>query len=242
MYAGLEQWRGKRVAFIGDSITEGVGSERAYHEYLAEWLGLEALNYGVNGAQTDEMLGFARRLRGEHPDVDAVFVLGGTNDFNHGVPMGEFFTTGYGPVNHNGETVVRRRREYVTDAQCFCGRLNLLLRELRLGFPRAQLVLMTPLHRGFATFSAENVQPDDLWSNAQGLFIDDYVAAIRRAAEIWSVPLIDLFRDSGLLPALAEYAPYFHEARTDRLHPNARGHARMARTIAAALAAIPAEL
>ena len=78
MYAGLEQWRGKRVAFIGDSITEGVGSERAYHEYLAEWLGLEALNYGVNGAQTDEMLGFARRLRGEHPNVDAVFALGGT--------------------------------------------------------------------------------------------------------------------------------------------------------------------
>ena len=63
--AGLESWRGKRAAFIGDSITEGVGSEKAYHEYLGEWLGIEALNYGVNGAQTHEMRIFARRLKAE---------------------------------------------------------------------------------------------------------------------------------------------------------------------------------
>ena len=242
MRTGIEAWRGKRVAFIGDSITEGVGSDRAYHEYLAEWLGIEALNYGVNGAQTDYMLELARRLRAEHPDVDAVFLLGGTNDFNHGLPLGEFFRTRLAAVNHNGQEVVRLRRDLVLDGDCFCGRLNLLLREIKLGFPRAQTVLLTPVHRGFAVFSADNVQPDESWANGEGLFIDDYVAAVRRAAEIWSAPLIDLFRDSGLLPAFPEYAGYFHDAETDKLHPNARGHERMARVIAAALNAIPAEV
>jgi len=29
MMTGVEAWRGKRVAFIGDSITEGVGSDKA---------------------------------------------------------------------------------------------------------------------------------------------------------------------------------------------------------------------
>ena len=46
----------------------------------------------------------------------------------------------------------------------------------------------------------------------------------------------------GLLPAFPEYAGCFHDAETDKLHPNARGHERMARVIAAALNAIPAEV
>ena len=236
------EWRGRRVAFIGDSITEGVGSDKAYHEYLAEWLGIEALNYGVNGAQTDHMITLAGRLKAEHPDVDAVFVMGGTNDFNHGLPMGAFFTESEAEVNHNGVIVRRKRRDFVMDTACFCGRLNTLLSDLKNGFPMAQIVLMTPVHRGFAEFSAENVQPDEMWANAQGLYIDDYVRAVKEAASIWSVPAIDLFTCSGLLPRELPYDVFFHDAQTDRLHPNARGHERMARVIAAALRAIPARV
>ncbi|MBR3503570.1 MAG: SGNH/GDSL hydrolase family protein [Clostridia bacterium] len=240
MKTGIEAWRGRRVAFIGDSITEGVGSDRAYHEYLAEWLGIEAYNYGVNGAQTDFMLELAKRLEKEHPDVDAVFVFGGTNDFNHGLPMGEFFTAAPGEVNHNGRTVTRLHRAPVMDEGTFCGRLNRLLGEIKRGFPKAQVIVMTPIHRGYAVFSEENVQPDEYWANEQGLFIGDYAEAVRRAARLWAAPVIDLYSDSGLLPALGEYAPFFHDAGTDNLHPNARGHERIARVIAAALNAIPA--
>ena len=238
----MNAWKGKRVAFIGDSITEGVGSEKAYHEYLAEWMGITALNYGVNGAQTSDMLGFVRRLEREHPDVDAVFVFGGTNDYNAGLPMGDFFDIAVETVNHDGVEAARSHRAPVTDDGCFCGRLNRLFGEIKRAFPRAQVVALTPIHRGYATFGADNVQPDELWANARGLFIDDYVHAVRRAAEIWSAQVIDLYRDCGLLPALGEYAEYFHDPVTDNLHPNARGHARIARTIMAALNAIPAEV
>ena len=238
----IDGWRGARAAFIGDSITEGVGSDRAYHQYLAQWLGMASLNYGVNGAQTDYMLQLAQKLIREDPDVDAVFVMGGTNDFNCGLPMGEFFTERTDSVNHNGEIVARKRRDLVMDTNCFCGRLNLLLDTLRRALPASQIILMTPIHRGYAIFGDTNIQPDEYWANAQGLYIDDYVHAVRRAGEIWSAPVIDLFSASGLYPIIDGYAPYFHDAVTDRLHPNARGHERMARVIAAALNAIPARI
>lgn len=235
-------WQGRKVAFIGDSITEGVGTDKAYHAYLAEWLGITALNYGVNGAQTSDMRAFAARLKEEHPDVDAIFVFGGTNDFNDGIPMGSFFTERYEKVDHNGAVALRRHRAYDMDENTFCGRLNRLFGALKRDFPEAQIIAMTPIHRGYATFGADNVQPDELWANAQGLFIGDYVEAVRRAADIWSLPLIDLFRDSGLMPALGAYSRFFHDARTDCLHPNARGCERIAKTIRAALNAIADEV
>ena len=229
----MENWSGKQVAFIGDSITQGVGSEKAYHQYLAEWLGLEALNYGVNGAQIADMITLEHRLKVEHPNVGAVFLLGGTNDYNHGVPIGEFYRESREKVNHNGAMVMRLHRQYLFDEHTFCGRLNILLRQLKIDFPRSQVVLMTPIHRGFASFGTDNVQPDELWANAQDLYIDDYVRTLRHAADLWSLPLIDLFRNSGLLPILDEYAGDFHDPTTDRLHPNAAGHLRIARGIMA---------
>lgn len=235
-------WQDRKVAFIGDSITEGVGTDKTYHAYLAEWLGITPLNYGVNGAQTNNMCLFARRLKDEHPDVDAVFVFGGTNDFNSGVPMGAFFTEKYEPVDHDGVVALRRHRAYDLDENTFCGRLNRLFGGIKRNFPAAQVIAMTPIHRGYAIFGPDNVQPDELWANDQGLFIGDYVEAVRRAADLWSIPLIDLYRDSGLLPALDGYSPFFHDAQTDCLHPNARGHERIARTIRAALAAIADEV
>ena len=232
-------WQGKRAAFIGDSITEGVGSERNYTEYLADMLGLRAFNYGVNGAQTNLMVSLAQRVIREHGgELDAVFVFGGTNDFNSGLRLGDFFAYSEEIVNHNGIETPRRRRLPVFDENTFCGRLNLLLSTLKHGLPMAQTVLLTPIHRGFARFGPANVQPDESYANARGLFLEDYVNAERRAADLWSVPVIDLYRVSGLMPQLAEYGPYFHDAQTDRLHPNALGHLRMAHAVAAALRAV----
>ena len=80
------------------------------------------------------------------------------------------------------------------------GRINLAMLAIRENFPKAHIVLLTPIHRGFARFGANNVQPDEAYANELGLFIDDYVHELKRAGEIWSVPVIDLFSTSGLLP------------------------------------------
>ena len=88
------QWSGKRVAFLGDSITDErhVGTTKNYWQYLAEMLGIVPFVYGINGHQWSDVLGQARKLYVERDDaVDAVVVLAGTNDFNAGVPLGEWY-------------------------------------------------------------------------------------------------------------------------------------------------------
>ena len=64
---------------------------------------------------------------------------------------------------------------------------------------------------------------------------------LKRAAQIWSVPVIDLFGESGLIPENDSYGVlYFGNSKTDRLHPNTNGHRRIADLIEAKLNALPA--
>ena len=61
------RWRGRRVAFLGDSITDPhhVGTTRCYWEFLADMLGIVPLVYGVNGHQMSDLYGQAQRLLAE---------------------------------------------------------------------------------------------------------------------------------------------------------------------------------
>jgi len=92
-----------------------------------------------------------------------------------------------------------------------------------------------------AEYGPTNVQPDESFPNACGVWCEDYVADERTAADIWSVPLIDLYRESGLTPTCEEHYRYFHDADTDRLHPNDHGQARIAETILAKMRTLPPE-
>lgn len=100
---------------------------------------------------------------------------------------------------------------------------------------------MTPLHRGFAQFREKNVQPDERYANGQGLYIDDYVEAIKKAGTYWSVPIIDLFGTAGLSPIVPAHDIYFANKEKDLLHPNTAGHERIAQTIAYQLLNYPSQ-
>lgn len=229
------QWKGKKVAFLGDSITDKqhIGTERCYWEFLTEMLGIEAFSYGINGNQMDGLLKQAQRLLKEHgQDIDAIFVFAGTNDFNAGIPVGTWFEYEKrdAPIS-GGKSVSRTCRSKITDTRTFCGRINVLMDFLKTNFPQQQIILLTPLHRGYAQFGTDNVQPDECFSNCHGLFIDDYVQAVKEAGNVWAVPVIDLNSLSGLYPMNDSNIQYFHDSKTDRLHPNAEGHRRMAQTL-----------
>jgi lysophospholipase L1-like esterase len=237
------QWAQKKVAFLGDSMTDKqrIGTTCVYWEYLSSLLHIEPFVYGINGHQWNGIYQQAQKLYSEKGDgIDAILIFAGTNDFNASIPLGRYYQEAKQEVNHNGQIVSRLHREHIMTDTTFCGRVNIALSFLKQKYPTKQIILLTPIHRSFAQFGEKNIQADESYSNACGLFIDDYVKALKEAGTVWSVPIIDLYSLSGLFPSYDSYIPYFHDAKTDRLHPNARGDYRIARTIQYQLLALPA--
>lgn len=237
------QWKGKKVAFLGDSITDKnhIGTTKCYWEYLAEMLGLEAFSYGINGNQMDGLLGQAENLLKEQGDaIDAIIVFAGTNDYNAGIPLGDWYEEEYREVPlADGKTGSRRYRKPVMSNDTFRGRINRLMNYLKTNFPSKQIIVLTPLHRGFAQFGAQNVQPEEAYPNRIGVYVDEYVQVLKEAGNVWAVPVIDLNSISGLYPMNDAHVRYFHQSDTDRLHPNAEGHRRMALALMYQLQAFP---
>lgn len=236
------QWEGKKVAFLGDSMTQKRKSDNTvYWEYLRVFLGIEPFVYGISGHQWDGIYRQANKLKDEHgADVDAIFIFAGTNDYNHSLPLGEFFTETKMETNHNGEQVIRKYRTPIFTDSTFCGRINKVMDFLKSNYPDQQIIILTPIHRGFAQFSETNIQPEESFANAQGLYLDAYVNALKEAASIWAVPLIDLYSISGLYPMKDEFSKYFENSKTDMLHPNSAGNDRLAKTIYYQLLSLPA--
>lgn len=238
------QWSGKKIAFLGDSMTqERDSSNTVYWEYLAEMMDIEPIVYGISGHQWDGIFGQAQKLKQEHGNnVDAILIFAGTNDYNHNTLLGNFYSETAKETNFNGTMVTRNYRTLIEDNTTFCGRINKVMAFLKQNYPDQQIVIMTPIHRGFAKFNENNVQPEENFSNDLGLYIDDYVNVLKNASSVWAVPLIDLFSLSGLYPVLDSNTKYFENADTDRLHPNSAGNFRLAKTIQYQLLTLPAVL
>lgn len=238
------QWKGKRVAFLGDSITDKkrVGTTKCYWEYLSELLGLQPLVYGINGNQWNGVLKQAEKLLEEQGDsVDAILIFAGTNDYNAGIPIGEWYVESEVETEVAGPQMEKRKhREPVMSNDTFKGRINKVMDYLKTNFPTKQVILMTPVHRAQARFSDKNIQPDEMFPNKIGVYVEEYVKTIKEAGNVWAVPVIDLNSISGLYPLNDSHIGYFHKADTDRLHPNAEGHRRMAKAIQYQLMGFPA--
>lgn len=205
--------QGKKIAFLGDSITEGHGvsdPKNYFWKLIERRTGAQCFGYGIGGTRIAVQsrpsenpkhdLYFGLRVDQMIPDADIVVVFGGTNDFGHGdAPLGR-----------------------LTDrtAGSFCGAFHLLMQQLINRYPDSQIVVMTPLHR-----DSEN----QLGINEIGIRrefpLESYVDAILAISGYYSIPVLDLFRVSGLQPAV----PVLKERyMPDGLHPNDLGHKRIA--------------
>lgn len=204
--------KGKKINFLGDSITEGVGlsaGDKHYFDVLQRRTGLAAVrNYGISGTRIARQqhptadnprfdLDFCSRVDEMDADADVVVVFGGTNDFGHGdAPIGE-------PGDRTPDT--------------FYGAMHTLIRALMSRYPAAEIVFMTPLHRQFETCEK---QPAALYGD-----LTAYVDVMREVCGIYGIPLLDLYACAGICPALEISRTTFCP---DGLHPNDLGHARIA--------------
>ncbi len=231
------QWEGAKVAVFGDSITDPAqtNSQQVYWQYLTDWLKWKPGVFGISGHRWSDMPGqIDRAEKAMGDDVDAVTIFLGTNDYASSVPLGQWYNLVDGSTNWWGKTVAMKRRVLNRDRKTVRGMINLALERVRNRWPKARVIFFTPIHREYFEYKwgKNNIQPAEDWPNTSGLYIDDYVACVREAADIWGCAVIDLYRDSGLLPRLDDHhAKEFRSFKTDGLHPNSVGHLRLAKTI-----------
>lgn len=241
-------WQGKRVAYIGDSITDPncYGDKiKKYWSFLQEWLDITPYVYGISGRQWNDVPRQADQLKKEHgQNVDAILVFMGTNDYNQGVTIGNWFTEKEEQVmaatGKQQGLVTRIHRTPVMSSNTYKGRINMGISHLKRLFPDKQIVLLTPLHRSLANFGEKNVQPDENYQNSCGEYIDAYVQAVKEAGGVWGIPVIDFNAVCGMNPMVEEQLNYFYDADYDRLHPSTKGQERMARTLMYQLLTLPA--
>jgi lysophospholipase L1-like esterase len=203
--------KGKKINFLGDSITEGVGASEYAHCYVEQFAaatGAVCRNYGISGTRIAKRRVpyenpefdryYASRVPEMDPDADVVVVFGGTNDYGHGdAPLGEM----------SDRTV-----------WTYYGALHVLFTALIEKYPAAQIVIITALHR------------ED--EEAQTPILKSFVDATRQVAEYYSLPVLDLWANYGIQPRIPVmknmYVP-------DGLHPNDAGHAILANKLRAFL-------
>lgn len=242
----VHPWRGKKVAYFGDSITDpkNKASDEKYWQLLEKWLDITPYVYAVSGRQWNDICRQADLLRQQHAsDFDAIIIFMGTNDYNNAVPLGEWFVERMATVDYGHKYEKRpedrMRRLPAMDPDTYKGRINIALDSLKRTFPDKQIVLLTPIHRSGFYANEKNWQVPEDYANRCGEYLDAYVDAVIEAGKIWSVPVIDLNSLCGLFPLYDEYARYFNNAETDRLHPNNLGHRRIASTLKYQLLTIP---
>ena len=230
-------WKGKRVALLGDSISDPNGPKYwghpLYFSYLEEWLGMEVYDYAVSGREWNDIPRQVSQLEIEHgADVDAFLILMGTNDYNMGVPTGEWYTETIESVLAGSDMrepatmQFRKRRTLVMDNATVKGRINIALKFIKEKYPRCPIVLMTPLKRGWFQIDEGNVQPEETYQNRAGEYLDAYVDAVKEAANVWSVNVIDLHAVSNMDPLHGQ--DFYYQGGNDLLHPGAEGSRHLA--------------
>ncbi len=201
---------GKKVCFLGDSITEGAGAsakEKCYVSlFAAAHPEAEVLNLGIGGTRLAKQtkpsdnprydLDFILRADEIPSDTDLICVFGGTNDYGHGdAPLGSFGCK-------TNDT--------------FYGALYALSVKLIEKNPLARVVIFTPLHR---------VAEDEPHKKPDGYHVlAEYVDAIRKNAEYFSFPVLDLYAVSGIQPEIPAICAAY---TADGLHPNDAGYEKL---------------
>ena len=178
----------KKIVFLGDSITQGVGAdklENRYTDVFQRLSGAIVSNHGISGTRIARQTNpwnehvdkndFVKRVDEIDADADIVVIFGGTNDYGHGdAPIGTFDD----------------RDEYT-----FYGAMYILCKKLIEKYPGKPVVFMTPLHR-----LSENVIRPDRNGNPKAA-LKTYAEIIREVCEYYSLPVQKEFMPDGLHPS-----------------------------------------
>ena len=200
--------RGARLVFLGDSIVEGAGvkdKEKVFWRLLGERDGAIVYGNGVGGSRIARQVKpspeaqYDRYLRRRLPEIgeeaDAVVICSGLNDYGHGdAPIGAM--------------------EDRTD-DTFYGALHLLYRDVRRKWPKAKILVMTPIH-------IEHEHDEvTMYGHRKSECLEDYVRIIREVAADCFLPVLDMYHLCPLDPRIPELKEKYSP---DGVHPNEDGN------------------
>lgn len=191
-----------KLAFLGDSITEGINGETGqadgltYPEVVKEVLGAEAVyNLGIGGSTIGDYWpeAMVNRYMEIPAETDIIIVYGGLNDVFSGtdITIGDLDTL---------------------EENTFCGDLDTLLKGVRIHYPESWLIVVTPMD----SITIEEVRA----LNPDMEPIEDYVNAIISLAGKYNADVIDLFHCNFL----NSYDKGVFDAYVPGCHPNDAGY------------------
>ena len=224
---------GKRIVFLGDSITEGFATDKTYCSFLCEELGMTEINMGISS--TVMCMGGHRVSRlpdiDKMPvDVDYAVVFWGVNDWDQAVKNGM-----YGGERAYPETATyyAMGEKGTDDLSTLYGAFGEACRRLKAKYDgtKTRVLFLSPLHTSWNN----SVAPGHHWEfdkkNVHGFTQSDFSAMIADLCRDYGFDFFDLLTRSGI----------YYKSETDRntdryyvdgIHPNHDGHALIAHNLA----------
>ena len=194
------RWSQKSWLTLGDSITKANG----YQPIVKERLGFSKVdNKGINGQtmayQNTNKSTYYIGKNINYKEYDLVTIFIGTNDFRYNKKLGKLSNNQY-------------------DETTFIGAYQLLIEKILKSNKDIDLVLITPLQRSKDGY-------DINFTNEAGCKLIDYVNAIKDLGKKYSLPVLDLYSNSGFTNnTISVYT-------RDNLHPNEKGYKIIAQKI-----------
>ena len=182
---------------MGDSITEGSGATKNYRTIISERTGVINRNYGVSNTAiakrgATSTNDMSIRYVDMDDDADIVTVFGGTNDHGNNIPIGQW-----------GDDTV----------DTVYGAMKILVEGLINKYMGKRIGFITPLPK-------YNTSNNTDYSYPSASFMP-YIECIKDVCKRYSIPVLDLYTESGIAPAMASVRTAMIP---DGLHPNAVGH------------------
>ncbi|HEY5524191.1 MAG TPA: SGNH/GDSL hydrolase family protein, partial [Clostridium sp.] len=183
----VKRWKNKKWYADGDSMTE--------QNIYPWWVNLycEFTSYYNAGQSGLGMQHMAEKFAVEPlTNYDLITVFAGTNDYGGSTPLGTMADD--------------------KTAASFYGYTKMVIDAILTSKPTIRVAFFTPIQRG--NFTGQPVFPAP---NSAGFTLDQYVDAIITVCKSFGVPVLDLFRVSGINQY--NFANYLQ----DGLHPNNTG-------------------
>lgn len=211
-----QKWAGKKVACLGDSITQKAENVRKYYDFWKVYLSPNIiLDYGVAGSSISRKTGewptwdtqvpFVERIKTIPKDIDVLTIFGGVNDWVADRTLGSL-----------GDT----------EDTTFYGALDKMFKYATQNFQGKDIYVFTPLQNDWIKRPANDGTTDG--RNRSGKYLKEYVEAIKQVAEKYAIPVCDLY--STMFYPFAE--GFTEKYMPDGLHPNESAHKLMANKMA----------